>query len=67
VTTLPPVSSTTTTGSVVKGEPAAAATGSTPGDGANTNWLAGPGPVGEKVLLTGDVIVVPLVVVAVMV
>ena len=41
----------TATGSVVKGEPAAAGVGSTPGDGVKTNWLAGPGPVGEKVAL----------------
>jgi hypothetical protein len=64
---LPPASSTTTTGSVVNGEPAAAATGSTPGDGAKASWLAGPGPVGEKGLLFREVIVVPLVVVAFMV
>jgi hypothetical protein len=49
---------------VVKGDPAAAATGSTPGEGLKTNWLAGPGPVGEKGLLTADVMTGPLVVVA---
>jgi hypothetical protein len=57
----------TATGSVVKGEPAAAGVGSTPGEGVKTNWLAGPGPVGEKVALTGEVITVPEVVVAFMV
>ena len=61
---LPPASSMTATGWTENGDPAAAAVGSTPGEGVNTIWLAGPGPVGENVELAGDVMVVPLVVVA---
>jgi hypothetical protein len=51
VTMLPAESSTFTTGWVVKAVPDTPATGWV----VNTNWLAGPGPVGEKLLLGTEV------------
>ena len=60
VTTLPAESSTFTTGWTVKAAPDTPATGWV----VKTNWLATPGPVGEKLLL-GDDVRVPAVAVKV--